>query len=111
MTVDQFMGSLEDYYGPYPPERRTARAYVSAYLRDMSEGERFKLWKRVCMEVSGRYRMAPDIADLEAVRRKMLSEPEYPAFSLPAPDVTELERAQVAERLIDLRLELEARNG
>ena len=102
MTPERFIELVEEYYGPYPKQRKGVRGVVLQYVRrTYRSGALDELFKRVVMECSGEYRTVPDVAMLESVRRAAVTEPDYyaPALPPPAEDTTPEEQGEVAQMM------------
>ena len=86
MTTQRFIEEVEHYYGPY--ERGATRKHVADYV-SKTYSDRFldRLFKRLLLEFSSQFKVTPDIAILEGVKKKILQEPDClkPFIALSAP--------------------------
>ena len=84
MTAQRFIEEVEHYYGNYA--RSATRKQVFDYVsKTFSDRFRDRLFKRLLLDFSGQFKVTPDIAIFEEVKRKLLQEPDYHAPALPPP--------------------------
>lgn len=72
MKAEEFVKAIEAYYGAY--ERPLVRRTVLAYMEQYRPGVIRRLYQQLLLEFSGQYKVAPDVAAIEKVRRSMNEE-------------------------------------
>jgi len=72
MKATEFVKAVEAYYGAY--ERPLVRRTVVAYLEQFHPDVRRQLYQQLLLEFLGQYKVAPDVAAIERVRRGMNEE-------------------------------------
>jgi hypothetical protein len=94
MTVGEFIGQAQGYYGKYRPG---ALAHIQHYLVQYRDYQLDALWRRVLLDYSGRWNYPPDIAVLEEAARNL--DKDSPGYSELAwkPRRTALELPEVTE--------------
>lgn len=72
MKAQEFVKAVEAYYGAYerPLVRRTVLAYVEQFGPEIVR----QIYQLLLLEFSGQYKMAPDVAAIEKIRRGMNEE-------------------------------------
>jgi len=113
MTIPEFIGQAQGYYGRY---RAGALAHVQHYLAQYRDYELDALWRRVLLDYSGRWGYPPDIAIIEEAARVL--DRDSPGYSrlawrpeaepLALPETTDEDRAEGAAILSDWRRHVNA---
>ena len=67
MTAKDFLKAVEAYYGTY--ERPLVKQTVLRYCEQFHADELRQIYQRLLLEFSGQYKVTPDIAAIEKVRR------------------------------------------
>ena len=67
MIPKDFIKAIEAYYGEY--ERPLIRKTVLKYAEQFSKEELQQIYHNLILEFSGQYRVTPDIAAIEKIRR------------------------------------------
>ena len=69
MTPKEFVKNIEAYYGRY--ERPMVKATVLKYAEQYGPEELRQMYHNLIFEFSGQYKIAPDLAAIEKVRRNI----------------------------------------
>ena len=67
MTATDFVRAVEAYYGKY--ERPLVKKTILRYCEQFHADELRQVYQRLLLEFSGQYKVTPDIAAIEKVRR------------------------------------------
>ena len=68
MGPSEFVKQIEEYYGDYRPK---VKEMVMIYIYPLSGSQLDRLWKEVILKFSGQYKVPPDVAIFQKLRREI----------------------------------------
>ena len=111
MKTDDFLNTLEGYYGEYP--RPLLREYISLYLSEYTETELDVLLQELLLTYSGQYKHTPDIGIMEIKKAeinsrsalKKIGQKVKPPWLLE--DLSRLTSGEINSELLEIKRKME----